>query len=61
MRTWEPKKGDRVELLDGTFATVIEVWGDGLIILEREKTFIRVSILPDGRDQVILRVVDPAP
>jgi hypothetical protein len=61
MRTWEPKKGDRVELLDGSFATVVDVWEDGLLILENEKTFVRESILPDVRDQVILRVVDPAP
>jgi hypothetical protein len=61
MRTWEPRKGDRVELLNGSFATVIEVWDDGLLILEHDRTYVRESIPPGVRDQVILRVVDPEP
>ena len=57
MRTWEPAKGDRVELLNGTTATVVEVWDDGLLILEHDLTYVRESVPPDVRDQVILRVV----
>ena len=61
MRNWEPQKGDRVELLNGSFATVIEVWDDGLLILEHDRTYVRESILPGMRDQVILRTVEPEP
>jgi hypothetical protein len=58
MRIWEPAKGDRVELLNGATATVVEVWEEGLLILEHDLTYIRESVPPDMRDQVILRVVD---
>ena len=61
MRTWEPKTGDRVEMLTGTTATVIEVWEEGLLILEHDLTYIRESVPPDLRDQVILRVVEDEP
>jgi hypothetical protein len=57
LRTWEPAKGDRVELMNGTTATVVEVWVDGLLILEHDLTYVRESVLPDARDQVILRVI----
>ncbi len=59
MRTWQPKKGERVELLNGTFAIVVEVWPEGLVMLEHEKTYIREAVPPDQRDKVILRVVEP--
>lgn len=59
MRTWEPQEGDRVELLNGLYATVVEVWEDGLLFLEHDKTYVREVVKPDMRDQVILRVVEP--
>ena len=58
MRIWEPAKGDRVELMNGITATVVEVWNDGLLILEHDLTYIRESVAPDVRDQVILRVLE---
>jgi hypothetical protein len=58
MRTWEPAAGDRVELLNGVTATVIEVWEEGLLILEYDLTYVRESVPPDMRDQVILRVLE---
>lgn len=61
MRTWEPAKGDRVEMMNGTTATVIEVWEEGLLILEHDLTYIREAVPPDMRDQVILRVVENEP
>ena len=61
MRMWNPKKGDRVELMNGTFATVIEVWEEGLIMLEHDQTYIREAVPPATRDQVILRVLDDEP
>jgi len=61
MRVWEPQKGDRVELLNGSFATVVEVWEDGLLILEHDQTYVRESVLPGMRDQFILRVVEREP
>jgi len=59
MRTWMPRKGDRVELLNGHFATVVEVWEDGLLFLEYDQTYVREAVPPDTRDQVILRVLEP--
>lgn len=61
MRTWDPQKGDRVEMMNGTIATVIDVWEDGLLILEHDGTFVRESISPGVRSQVILRVMEPSP
>jgi hypothetical protein len=58
MRTWIPQKGDRVELLNGHFATVVEVWEDGLLFLEHDQTYVREAVSPDMRDQVILRVLE---
>ena len=58
MRTWEPAKGDRVELLNGATATVVEVRDEGLLIIEHDLTYIRESVSPEMRDQVILRVVE---
>lgn len=61
MRVWQPRKGDRVELLSGQTATVAEVWDDGMVILEHDQTYVRESVPPDMRDQVILRVLDASP
>jgi hypothetical protein len=61
MRTWEPAKGDRVELMNGTTATVVEVWDEGLLILEHDLTYVRESVPPDVRDQIILRVLKDEP
>ena len=61
LRTWKPKKGDRVEMMNGTTATVIEVWEEGLLMLEHDLTYIREAVPPDTRDQVILRVVENDP
>lgn len=58
MRTWEPARGDRVELMNGATATVVEVWPEGLLILEHDLTYVRESVPPDMRDRVILRVVE---
>ena len=58
LRTWEPKRGDRVELMNGTFARVAEVLDGGVLTLEHEETFIREWVSLDARDQVILHVVE---
>jgi hypothetical protein len=61
MAAWEPEKGDRVELLNGTLATVVEVWEGGLVVLVHDQTYIRESVPTEARDQTILRVVEPEP
>lgn len=61
LRTWQPAEGDRVELMNGTTATVVEVWEEGLLILEHDATYIRESVPLDMRDRVILRVVEDEP
>jgi len=58
LRSWEPAKGDRVEMMNGTTATVVEVWEEGLLMLEHDLTYVREAVPPDMRDQVILRVVE---
>jgi hypothetical protein len=61
MRAWRPQKGDRVELMNGTRATVVEVLEEGIVILVHDRSYIRESVPPDARDQVILRVMEPEP
>lgn len=61
VRTWEPRKGDRVQLFNGSFARVAEVWDDGMLVLEHESVSIREVVPPDNRDQVILHIVDHEP
>lgn len=54
---WVPHRGDRVELMNGDFARVVEVLEEGVLVLEHEATYIREIVGPDARDKVILRVV----
>ena len=61
IRAWTPKRGDRVELMTGGFATVVEVWPEGLVVLEHDDTFIREMVPPDSLDLVILHIVDSKP
>lgn len=56
--TWEPRRGDRVELMTGGLARVVEVLDEGVLILEHEATYIREVVAPDARDEVILHVVE---
>ncbi len=58
LRTWEPKRGDRVELMNGTFAEVDEVHEDGGLVIEHDATYIREVIGPGTWDLVILHVVE---
>jgi len=58
VRVWEPREGDRVQLFSGRYATVIEVWNDGILVLQHEDTFIREVVVPGSRDQVILHIVE---
>jgi len=61
IRTWEPREDDRVQLFNGRYARVAEVWPDGMLVLEHEDTFIREMVAPAYRDQVILHIVEPDP
>jgi hypothetical protein len=58
LETWEPRRGDRVELMTGGFARVVEVLDEGVLILEHETTYLREVVPADARDTVVLRVVD---
>ena len=58
LRAWAPRKRDRVQLFNGDYAVVVEVWEDGTLILEHEETFIREFVAAGARDQVILHVVE---
>jgi hypothetical protein len=59
MRTWVPEKGDRVELMNGSGAKVVEIRDDGTLILEHDSTYVRESIPFGMRDTIILRVKEP--
>jgi len=61
IRNWTPKRGDRVQLMNGSFARVLEVWPDGMLVLEHEGTFIREMVTPVSRDRVILHILDSEP
>ena len=58
IRNWTPKSGDRVQLMTGGFAHVVEVLPEGVVVLEHEDTFIREMVPPGSLDQVVLHVVD---
>jgi hypothetical protein len=58
LSTWEPRRGDRVELRAGGYARVAEVLEDGVLVLEHESTYIREVGSADARDQVILHIVE---
>jgi hypothetical protein len=59
LESWQPQRGDRVQLLNGTYARVAEVMDDGVLILEHEESYLREVVPPGIRDRVILHVVDP--
>jgi len=61
IRAWTPKRGDRVQLMNGSFARVVEIWPDGMLVLEHEGTFIREMVAPGSRDQVVRHVLDSEP
>jgi hypothetical protein len=61
LKDWTPEPGQRVQLMNGEYARVVEVWEDGLLVLEYEDTFIREMVPPDQYDSVILHLVDPEP
>jgi hypothetical protein len=58
LSTWEPRRRDRVELMTGGFARVVEVLDEGVLILEHESTYLREVVPVGARDRVVLRVVD---
>ena len=61
IRNWIPRPGDRVQLMTGGFATVIEVLPEGVVVLEHEDTFIREMVSPGTLDRVILHIMDSKP
>jgi hypothetical protein len=58
LRTWKPRRGDRVELMTGGIARVVEVLDEEVLVIENESTYIRQYIARDARDDLILRVLD---
>lgn len=61
LENWQPKRGDRVQLLNGSYALVVEVRDDDVLILEHEETYLREVVPPGMWDRVILHVVEPEP
>jgi len=57
LRTWQPHKGDRVELFNGSKATVDEVRDDGVIVLIHDDTSIIEAVQGENASLVILRVL----
>ncbi len=58
LKSWQPRRDDRVELMSGGYARVAEVINEEVVVLVHEDTYIREIVGPDVRDQVILRVVE---
>jgi hypothetical protein len=57
LRRWRPEVGDRVELLSGAFAVVSATADDGTVVLVEDSTSVMVTVHPDNRAEVILRLV----
>jgi hypothetical protein len=58
LRGWEPAVGDVVELITGERATVVEVRGDGVIVLDIERSPLREEVPPDHWGERIGRLVE---
>ncbi len=57
MRNWEPRVGDRVELMIGGFAEVIRLRETGVIVLRHDETGVLQEVAEDGRLEVIRGLV----
>jgi hypothetical protein len=44
--------------MTGGFARVVEIYEEGVLILENETTYVRQVVPPEARDEVILHVVE---
>jgi hypothetical protein len=57
LQTWQPKKGDLVELLNGRRARVIRVQDTGVLVLEHENSPLLDVVAMESITQVIHRVI----
>ncbi|HSN55902.1 MAG TPA: hypothetical protein VLT32_14605, partial [Candidatus Sulfomarinibacteraceae bacterium] len=53
VRQWQPEVGDVVTLIHGTAARVVEIVGDGTLLLAEEETGLMLSVAPEDRASVI--------
>jgi hypothetical protein len=58
IRAWEPRIGDRVRLAAGPLATVIELPGDDVVIIEHDSTHVREVIPADVRERVVIEILE---
>jgi len=61
IRAWKPSLGDRVRLARGQLATVVELPGEGVIVVEHETTGVRELIPADAREQTVVEIMEHAP
>ena len=61
VRQWQPEVGDVVTLIHGTAARVVEIVGDGTLLLTEEETGLMLSVAPEDRASVIREPGPPAP
>ncbi|HSL17215.1 MAG TPA: hypothetical protein VLB51_04850 [Methylomirabilota bacterium] len=61
VRQWQPEVGDVVTLIHGTAARVVEIVGDGTLLLVEEETGLMLSVAPEDRASVIREPGPPAP
>lgn len=61
LESWQPARGDRVELWGGEIARVVEVRNDGVVILEHEDTPMIETLSADQLPQRIRRVLPRQP
>ncbi len=57
LQHWKPEEGDRVELFNGTLATVEEVQEGGVIILQYDETSILEVVPHDAWSKIIFRLL----
>ncbi|MCP4899061.1 MAG: hypothetical protein GY906_19000 [bacterium] len=58
LRTWEPRVGDRVQLMTGALAIVTRIFDGGVIELRQEDASVTQFVAPDGRLEVISGLVE---
>jgi len=61
VRAWQPRRGDRVRMVDGQTARVQEVLDDGALVLEMEDVGILELVGPSNRTDRIAAVLERGP
>lgn len=61
IRAWEPRIGDRIRLALGPLATVVELPGEDVVIVEHDSTHVREIIPAEARERVVVEILERGP